>query len=104
MDVVKKVIKNQKFKLLSIIDLNFNNNIIIKIQIMSTLSTEIINIIDTSIQTFIGKISSKYEEGVSCPRCHNKLSYAQKARFRMRQKQINLAKKAGKKHIFQKEI
>ena len=50
------------------------------------------------------KISFKYEEGVSCPRCHNKLNYGQKARFRMRQKQINLAKKAGKKHIFQKEF
>jgi len=52
----------------------------------------------------IDKISSKYEEGVACPRCHSKLSATQKARFRMRQKQINLAKKAGKKHIFQKEF
>ena len=50
------------------------------------------------------KISSKYEEGVTCPRCHSKLSSTQKARFRMRQKQINLAKKVGKKHIFQKEF
>jgi len=50
------------------------------------------------------KKSNKYEEGVSCPRCHSKLSNAQKERFRMRQKQINLAKKAGKKHIFQKEF
>ena len=50
------------------------------------------------------KISSKYEEGVSCPGCYNKLSNSQKARFRMRQKQINLAKKAGKKHIFQREF
>jgi len=50
------------------------------------------------------KISSKYEEGVTCPRCYNKLSNAQKTRFRMRQKQINLAKKAGKKHIYQKEF
>jgi len=50
------------------------------------------------------KISGTYEEGVSCPRCHSKLSGTQKARFRMRQKQINLAKKAGKKHIFQKEL
>jgi len=48
-------------------------------------------------------MSTKYEEGVSCPRCHSKLSDNQKARFRMRQKQINLAKKAGKRHIFQKE-
>ena len=50
------------------------------------------------------KMSSKYEEGVTCPRCYNKLSDTQKARFRMRQKQINLAKKSGKKHIFQKEF
>jgi UPF0176 protein len=50
------------------------------------------------------KMSSKYEEGVTCPRCHTKLTSSQKSRFRMRQKQINLAKKAGKKHIFQKEF
>ena len=49
------------------------------------------------------RMSPKYEEGISCPKCHNKLSNTQKARFRMRQKQINLAKKAGKRHIFQKE-
>ncbi len=49
------------------------------------------------------KKSIKYEEGVSCPRCHSKLTIKQKSRFRMRQKQINLAKKAGKRHIFQKE-
>ena len=49
------------------------------------------------------KKSSKYEEGVSCPECQNKLSEEQKKRFRMRQKQINLAKKAGKRHIFQKD-
>ncbi len=50
------------------------------------------------------KKSKKYEEGVSCPRCYDTLSNTQKTRFRMRQKQINLAKKAGKKHIFQKEF
>ena len=50
------------------------------------------------------KKSTKYEEGVSCPNCHSKLSNSQKERFRMRQKQINLAKKSGKKHIFQKEF
>jgi len=50
------------------------------------------------------KMSNKYEEGVSCPRCHSKLTITQKTRFRMRQKQITLAKKAGKKHIFQKEF
>ena len=50
------------------------------------------------------KKSNKYEEGVSCPNCHDILSNSQKERFRMRQKQINLAKKSGKKHIFQKEF
>ena len=50
------------------------------------------------------KKSTKYEEGVSCPNCHDSLSNSQKERFRMRQKQINLAKKSGKKHIFQKEF
>ncbi len=50
------------------------------------------------------KKSKKYEEGVSCPNCHDILTNSQKERFRMRQKQINLAKKLGKKHIFQKEF
>jgi UPF0176 protein len=50
------------------------------------------------------KKSRKYEEGVSCPNCYNSLTETQKSRFRMRQKQINLAKKSGSKHIFQKEF
>ena len=50
------------------------------------------------------KKSKKYEEGVSCPNCYNNLTETQKSRFRMRQKQINLAKKSGSKHIFQKEF
>ncbi len=49
------------------------------------------------------KRSKKYEEGVSCERCYDTLSSLQKSRFRMRQNQINLAKKAGKKHKFQRE-
>jgi len=49
------------------------------------------------------KKSNKYEEGVSCPNCHDNLTNSQKERFRMRQKQILIAKKTGKKHIFQKE-
>ena len=48
--------------------------------------------------------SKKYEEGVSCPKCRNNLTQTQKERFRMRQKQINLAKKYGSKHIFKKEF
>ena len=50
------------------------------------------------------KKSKKYEEGVSCPNCHDQLKPSQKERFRMRQRQINLAKKRGKPHIFQKEF
>jgi UPF0176 protein len=50
------------------------------------------------------KKSKKYEEGVSCVNCHDNLTNTQKDRFRMRQKQINLAKKSGSKHIFQKEF
>lgn len=47
--------------------------------------------------------SKKYEEGVSCPSCYDKLTLEQKSRFRMRQSQIYKAKKSGQKHIFQKE-
>ena len=50
------------------------------------------------------KKSEKYEEGVTCPNCFNKLSKDQKSRFRMRQSQIYKAKQSGKKHIFQKEF
>ena len=49
------------------------------------------------------KKSDKYEEGVSCLNCYDNLTNSQKERFRMRQKQILIAKKSGKKHIFQKE-
>jgi UPF0176 protein len=48
--------------------------------------------------------SKKYEEGVSCPRCYNNLTKAQKSRFRMRQSQIYKAKHSKKKYIFQKEF
>ena len=49
------------------------------------------------------KKSKKYVEGVSCPKCYDYLTESQKKRFAMRQKQILIAKKMGKKHIFQKE-
>jgi len=49
------------------------------------------------------KKSKKYVEGISCPKCHDYLTESQKERFAMRQKQILIAKKIGKKHIFQKE-
>ena len=49
------------------------------------------------------KKSNMYEKGVSCPNCYEKLTESQKARFRMRQKQITLAKSKGTNHMFQKE-
>ena len=49
------------------------------------------------------KKSKKYVEGISCPKCYDLLTVSQKARFAMRQKQILIAKKIGKNHIFQKE-
>lgn len=40
-----------------------------------------------------------YIKGVSCPRCHNKVSEDQRERFAERQKQIALANERGDKHI-----
>ena len=53
--------------------------------------------------SFQDKKSNRYEEGVSCSRCYDTLTNTQKSRFRMRQNQINVAKKSGRKHKFQKE-
>ncbi len=50
------------------------------------------------------KKSEKYEEGVTCPNCFNKLSKVQKSRFRMRQSQIYKARLSGNKYNFQKEF
>ena len=50
------------------------------------------------------KRSKKYEVGVSCPKCNDKLTETQKSRFRMRQSQIYKAKQSKKKYIFQKEF
>ena len=50
------------------------------------------------------KRSKKFEEGVSCPNCHNYLTESQKSRFRMRQSQVYKAKQSKKKYIFQKEF
>ena len=49
------------------------------------------------------KKSKRYEEGVSCPNCFNKITKEQKSRFRMRQSQVYKAKLSGKKYYFQKE-
>lgn len=40
-----------------------------------------------------------YVKGVSCPRCHNKMSDDQRARFAERQKQIELSRSRGQSHI-----
>ena len=50
------------------------------------------------------KNSRRYEAGVTCPNCFDKLSKNQKTRFRMRQSQIYKAKLSGKKYNFQKEF
>ena len=45
------------------------------------------------------KQSPLYEDGVSCPRCCESLSGEQKARFRERRKQIQLAEERGEAHM-----
>ena len=45
------------------------------------------------------KLSEHYIEGVSCPRCYDKQTEKQRARFEERQKQIRLAKERDESHI-----
>ena len=45
------------------------------------------------------KQSSLYEPGVSCPKCHGTHSDEQLARFREREKQVNLAKSRKQDHV-----
>ncbi|WP_444918987.1 oxygen-dependent tRNA uridine(34) hydroxylase TrhO [Microbulbifer sp. JMSA003] len=45
--------------------------------------------------------SPLFEQGVSCPHCHDKVPEADRARFREREKQIQLAKQRGEVHIGQ---
>lgn len=45
------------------------------------------------------KASERYREGVSCPKCYDKLTDKQRASFEERQKQILLAKARGQRHI-----
>ena len=51
----------------------------------------------------VEKKSKQFKEGITCPYCYNKLTQSQKERFSMRQKQIVVAKKFNRSHIFQKE-
>ena len=44
-------------------------------------------------------VSPKFEEGVSCPSCYDGRTEDDRERFRERQKQIDLAKKRGERHI-----
>ena len=50
------------------------------------------------------KTSPLYVKGVSCPRCHDKMSDTQRDRFAQRQKQIELAKQRGEVHLGRKPI
>ena len=43
--------------------------------------------------------SDKYQEGVSCPHCFDRVTAEQKQRFAEREKQILLAKQRGEEHI-----
>ena len=43
--------------------------------------------------------SDKYQQGVSCPRCYDEQSSAQRQRFSERQRQVELAERRGEQHI-----
>jgi len=45
------------------------------------------------------KLSDKYRKGVCCPRCYDLLTPDQMARFRERQKQVELARARGEAHV-----
>ncbi len=45
------------------------------------------------------KLSEKYQKGVCCPRCFDRLTPDQVARFRERQKQVDLARARGEAHV-----
>ena len=45
------------------------------------------------------KASDKYEPGVSCPKCFGRHSDEQIARFREREKQVNLARERQEEHV-----
>ena len=45
------------------------------------------------------KQSGRYEEGVSCPHCHDRHSEARRKRFMERERQVKLARERGEEHI-----
>jgi UPF0176 protein len=49
--------------------------------------------------TCADKASASFQQGVSCPHCHDKLTSSQKLRFRERQRQMELARERGQAHM-----
>ncbi len=49
--------------------------------------------------TAADKASDKYQQGCSCPHCYDKITPEQKQRFLEREKQMELARLRGEKHI-----
>ncbi len=49
--------------------------------------------------TEVDKASDKYQQGVSCPHCFDKVTDIQKSRFMEREKQMELARQRGEAHI-----
>ncbi|HBM83564.1 MAG TPA: hypothetical protein DD459_07820, partial [Halieaceae bacterium] len=45
------------------------------------------------------KASGRYQPGVCCPQCFDRLTDEQKARFAERQRQIELAAQRGEQHV-----
>ena len=45
------------------------------------------------------KLSDKYQQGISCPHCFDRLTAKQKARFAEREKQMQLAHSRGEAHL-----
>ena len=45
------------------------------------------------------KKSDQYQQGISCPACHDSKSDAERERFRERENQVRLAKQRGEAHI-----
>ncbi len=45
------------------------------------------------------RASDKYQQGISCPHCYDKVTDAQKTRFMEREKQMELARQRGEAHI-----
>ena len=51
------------------------------------------------VELFLDKASDKYQQGVSCPHCYDKVTPDRKTRFMEREKQMELARQRGEAHI-----